>query len=248
LVTTGQNTDGKQTTSEIVDLTVKGGNMCKNWPDFPTDVYGATSGLIGDTVIICGGVYSNWDVDKCYSLTSEKATLVTHMSVGRWDAASIVINDNILWVTGGYNGGRLASTEYVTVTGTMPGPDLPMALDSHAMVAINSTCSMVIGGMYSSGYYSASTFFFDHNEDEWINGPSLMQARIYHATGIVTDEVTDESFVAVTGGHDDLDSSEILQDGEWVQGKINDTMSFANPLTVICPVAPAVMDPIPKWR
>ena len=197
--------------------------MCNNWPDFPIGVYGATGGLIGDTVIICGG-YAGGYVDECYSLTSEKATLVTHMSVGRRYAASIVINDNTLWVTGGYGGGYLASTEYVTVTGTMLGPDLPMALWSHAMVAINSTCSMAIGGFYDG--YSASTFYYDRNEGEWINGPSLMQARDGHAAGIVTDEVTGEDFVAVTGGYGSghLDSTEILQDEEWVQGKISNTI------------------------
>ena len=227
MVTTGFNSDGYQTTSEIVDLTVKGGNKCNNWPDFSIGVVPSvapTGGLIGDTVIICEGY-------ECYSLTSEKATLVTHMSVGRWGAASIVINDNTLWVTGGWNGyagGYLASTEYVTVTGTMIGPVLPMAIQYHAMVAINSTCSMVIGG-YSNGYSFASTFYYDHNEEEWINGPSLMQARYDHAAGIVTDEVTGEHFVAVTGGgytYDDLDSTEILQDGEWVQGKISNTILF----------------------
>ena len=199
--------------------------MCNNWPDFPIGVEAATGGLIGDTVIICGGKDSGSSVDECYSLTSEKATLVTHMSVGRRFAASIVFNDNTLWVTGGYNyDGILATTEYVTVTGTMLGPDLPMALESHAMVAINSTCSMVIGG--TSYGYSASTFYYDRNEGEWITGPSLMQARGWHAAGIVTDEVTGEHFVAVTGGIGSLDSTDILQDGEWVQGKINDTICY----------------------
>ena len=219
LVTTGTNTDGFQTTSKIVDLTVKGGNMCSNWPKFPQGVYAATGGLIGDTVIICGGWDGSW-VDECYSLTSKKAKLVTHMSVGRTYASSIVINDNTLWVTGGWGGD--ASTEHVKTSGTMPGPDLPIALSKHAMVAINSSCSMVIGGDPS---YTGLTFFYDHNEGEWINGPSLMQARGYHAAGIVTDEVTDEHFVAVTGGYDgddNLDSTEILQDGNWVQGIIYD--------------------------
>jgi hypothetical protein len=223
-VTTGRNSDGRQTTSEIADLTVKGGNKCHNWPDFPISVLAATGGLIGDTVIICGGNDGSWDNDECYSLTSEKATLVTHMSVGRYFAASIVLNDNTLWVTGGLNIGYLASTDYVKMTGTMPGPDLPMALWLHAMVAINNTCSMVIGGESSGGGTSASTFFYDHNEGEWTTGPSLMQARRWgHAAGIVTDEVTDENFVAVTGGYGSgyLDSTEILQDGNWVQGNIN---------------------------
>ena len=120
--------------------------MCNNWPDFPIGVYGATGGLIGNTVLICGG-YDGSRVDECYSLTSQKRPLVTHMSVARDFAVSIVLNANTLWVTGGYNVIFLASTEYITMTGTMPGPDLPMALGYHAMVAINNTCSMVIGGL-----------------------------------------------------------------------------------------------------
>ena len=51
----------------------------------------------------------------------------------------------------------------------------------------------------------------------------MIEARNNHATGIVTDVVTDEQLVAVTGGWscDVLISTEILQDGEWVQGKMN---------------------------
>ena len=85
------------------------------------------------------------------------------MSVERGYAASIVLDDNILWVTGGYSGAfYLASTEYVTVTGTMLGPNLPQALVDHAMVAINKTCSMVIGGI--SPDYSASTYRVSHSK------------------------------------------------------------------------------------
>ena len=199
--------------------------MCNNWP---INEKGAAGGLIGSTVIICGG----YDYE-CYSLTSEKTTLVTHMSIRRIGAASIVINDNTLWITGGQGnvGGNyeyLKSTDYVTVTGTLPGPDLPMSNYLHAIVAINSTCSMVIGG-YKNGVQYPLTFFYDHIEGEWTAGPSLMQARGWHAAGIVTDEVTDENFVAVTGGYGfgyDLDSTEIMQDGEWVQGKICNSICY----------------------
>ena len=193
--------------------------------------------------MICGGfnndifdIYLYSLANECYSFTAKKATLITYMSVERVDAASIVLNDNTLWVTGGSG---LAATEYLTATGTMLGPDLPMALYEHAMVAINSTCSIVIGG-FSNYEVSTSTFFYNHNEGEWhyfgnwTNGPSLVQGRRYPAAGIVTDEVTDEHFVVVTGGDVadlsgsafvDLDSTEILQDGEWVQGKIDDMLS-----------------------
>ena len=47
-----------------------------------------------------------------------------------------------------------------------------------------------------------------------------MEPRSHHGAGIVTDEVTDEQLVVVTGGWscDVLTSTEIFQDGEWVQG------------------------------
>ena len=260
LVTTGQDLGGHQSTSEVVDFTAKC-NMgiedctnCKNWPNFPKHVSGTTSGLLGNTVMICGGfnddvfdIYLYSLANECYSFTAQKATLITYMSVERIDAASIVLNDNTLWVTGGeindeysvYIGYPIASTEHVKISGSMPGPDLPMALKRHAMASINSTVSMVIGGWNgnqdgNSWDGTASTFYFNHIEGKWSNGPILMQSRFLHAAGIVTDELTNEKFVAVTGGflfalsqtgnHDSkvyLDSSEILQDGKWVEGKVN---------------------------
>ena len=200
--------------------------MCKNWPDFPIAVGGATGGLIGDTVMTCGGSDGSY-VDVCYSLTSQHVTSITHMSVGRSFAASIVLNENTLWVTGGLgDSGLLESTEKITITGTSLGPNLPLALGSHAIVAINSTCSMVIAG-YDGSSFNRLTFYHDNIEGEWINGPSLLQSKYSHAAGIVTDEVTNENFVAVTGGYIPYidgymtSTTELLQDGEWVQGKKN---------------------------
>ena len=230
LITNGWNYDGNQENSEIVDLTIKGGNKCKNWPDFPISVNGAVGGLIGNTVLICGGHrHGNGNktyVDACHSLTSQKATLVTHMSIGRDNAASIVLSGTILWVTGGSNEENiLASTENVSIDGSMPGPDLLLAVEKHAIVAINSTSSMIIGGsldwcLHSCSVSTSSTFYYDDNKGELSKGPSLMAARNNHAAGIVTDEVTNEIFVVVTGGRslDYLDSTEILQDKKWVQG------------------------------
>ena len=227
LITNGWNFDENPTTSEIVDLTIKGGNKCKNWPDFPIAVQRPIGGLIGNTVLICGGhTEDSHDVEACYSLTSQKATLVTHLSVARFNAASIVLSNTILWVTGGSNGNNvLASTEFVSIDGSIPGPDLIIAVAKHAVVAINSTFSMVIGGIPvvcidACSHSLSSTFYHDHNKGELCKGPSLMAARNNHAAGIVTDEVTNEIFVVVTGGRnlDYLDSTEILQEKKWLQG------------------------------
>ena len=228
LITTGSNRDGTQKTSEIIDLTIKGGNKCKNWPDFPLSISGAIGGLIGTDVLICGGYDSRY-IDECYSLNSKKATFVTYMLNKREDAASLVLNDNTLWITGGHDwigfshAHTYASTEYITMTGTAYGPNLPMPLEQHAILAINSSCSMVIGGGNGDIYDVTSTFYYDHNNDVWTNGPSMNQARDDHAAGIVTDEFTNENYVAVTGGYE-KDSTELLQNNEWIQGKTFDRL------------------------
>ena len=56
LITTGKNSDGHQRTSEMIDLAIKSDSSCKNWAEFPKDVYKATGGVIKETVVICGGL------------------------------------------------------------------------------------------------------------------------------------------------------------------------------------------------
>ena len=205
-------------------------DQCFNWVDYPLELYAATGGLLGNTPLICGGKLHGLTqpVDECYRLNGEKSTFVTKMLVKRSSAASIVINETILWVTGGsggYYNGFLASSEYIRLSGSSPGPDLPMALYHHAMIAINTTHSMVIGG-YSSGHLDL-TFYFNHGNQQWIDGPRLIQARWRHAVGIVNDQVTMTNLVIVTGGSQysngfspyNIDSTEIMVDSQWSLGK-----------------------------
>ena len=191
------NLDGYQTTSEIVDLTVKGGNMCNNWPDFPISVERATGGLIGNTVMVCGGLDGSY-VDECYSLNGKVATLITQMSTERAYAASLIINGASLWITGGLStdtGSILATSESITLEGSIPGPEMPIPINSHALVAINKTCSILIGGRTTGSVTLPTVYYFEHEGKYWSQGPDLMQARKNHAAGIVNDETTYDEFV-----------------------------------------------------
>ena len=225
LITTGLNKDGYLRSSEIVDLTIKGGNQCNNWPDIPWSSHISTASLLGNTPMMCG-LYG------CYSLDRNKPPVLMHLPPNRDSAASIVLNGTTLWITGGYIEilNKLASTEFVTTTGTLEGPDMPIDLIKHVIVAINSTCSMVIGG-WSDEYrihwtqdgWMSFTFYYDHRKDTWINGPGLIKERDRHAAGFVTDGYTNEKYLIVTGGNNAgfLDSTEMLQENVWTQGKIN---------------------------
>ena len=99
----------------MIDLSELGNYDCNDWADYPISVYGATGGLLGTSPIICGGCCPI--TDKCYVINKKKAKLVGKMSTKRNHAASVTINDTLLWVTGGYGsiypgyGGLRSSTQ-----------------------------------------------------------------------------------------------------------------------------------------
>ena len=220
MITTGWNQNGYQRDSKVLDLSIKGGSNCQDWAEFPKDVVAATGGVIQDVVVICGGGDASTEFNECYSLNGQAATLITHMSARRQYAASLVIDKTKLWITGGV---YLASSEYITLEGIEPGPELPTIIDSHALVAIDNALSMLIGGSRMGNVATQTTHYFDHQSHNWTQGPDLMQARWGHAAGIVTDQVTNEELVIVTGGDRYgilLDSTEMLLNNQWHQGKI----------------------------
>ena len=70
------------------------------------------------------------------------------------------------------------------------------------------------------------TYYYDHFNQAWSNGPKLNIGRGFgHGTGTVTDLITKEKLVVVTCGSTDdeyiLQSTEILIDGIWVLGNEN---------------------------
>ena len=87
------------------------------------------------------------------------------------------------------------------------------------------------------GDYQKLTIFLTHLEKlilafkVWSTGPSMNHRRVRPAVGIVTDEVTQEKLIVVTGGfqlnsdslyYDTVASktTEVLFDGVWSMGKI----------------------------
>ena len=220
MVTTGRNDRGYQDKTEVLDLSIAEKFQCQVWPDYPMALEVATIGLLGNKVLVCGG-YDGLFIDECYSINAKGTEFVTKMSHKREYAASVNINEDIIWISGGYGGGNyLSSSEFMTVGGSMAGPELPIPVSSHEMVAIDNDLTMVIGG-YSGSEHLAQTFYYDHSNEQWVYGPILNQARHYHAAGTITDEATMDRFVVISGGYDgsySLKSTEILQDGDWSLG------------------------------
>ena len=165
------------------------------------------------------------------------------LSTRREHAASLVLNETILWVTGGLSYGfsyyenplfTANTSDFIGIeAGLQPGPDLPLPFEYHSIIGINSTLSMIIGGAHE--YHvtvfqrnSPLTFWFYHGESKWVEAPSLNQGRQEHANGIIVDQVTKEKLVIVTGGITGKNlatnkgilsrTTEVLIENQWIEG------------------------------
>ena len=117
------------------------------------------------------------------------------------------------------------SSEFILPNGeSEAGPNLPIGLINHAMVNINETISLLIGGQSGSdGVVSNKTWYFNHISQEFSEGPDLNIGRYGHSANVILDSVSKEKIVVVTGGHDNenriTNSTEILQGENWNLGK-----------------------------
>ena len=123
LITTGKTTGYDYIKkSEILDISDQKKFQCADWVDYPIGVYGATGGLVGQVPVICGG-WSSGYIDDCYKVTGNKAVFLGKMKTKRYAAASVVLKNTVLWVTGGkdgiYDSSLLSSTEFIHLNGTI---------------------------------------------------------------------------------------------------------------------------------
>ena len=226
MISTGFPTNSG-TKTEVIDLE-DSNIICEDLEDFPIEIDGAVGANLASTPIICGGVFNDGSLhssDKCFEYIEGGWHHFATMIEKRAFAAGIVYN-NALHIFGGHDWDTtttLISSEIVQADGsTTLGPQLPTPNYIHAIASINSTVSIISGGnAYLDDNYTDKTWYFDHVSQEFQPGPNLLQPRLLHSSGTVTDQETKEKIVIKVGGFyiDYLDSTEMLLNGEWVTGK-----------------------------
>jgi hypothetical protein len=214
-------------TCEAINL-ASSASTCKNPPNFPAEISEAIGGLgFKGNPILCGGWQNGTDSNKCYSLENNKWVSSASINSVRVRAAAAKLKDGKLLVTGGYDGsGRpVNSAEMLTEEGWESNiPSLPVTIDVHCMVTVNSTTVMVIGGYQNGQGSSEKTFYFIFGEESWTEGPELKYKRGWHSCGkIRRNKESQEMSIIVAGGLDGssyLSSVEILDEGsnEWQTG------------------------------
>ena len=223
MITTG-SPEFSATKTEIIDI-ASGGVTCSDLENFPVEIMKGVGGNLQGTQVVCGGFLGNTYLDKCYKFTTTGGWQeFASMKNKRRYTAGIVYQKK-LHVFGGYDGSQLQSSEIISEDGgVIDGPDLPTAVESHAITAINSTVSILSGGSTYANSYSSQTWFYNHETETFSSGPTLLQGRKRHASATIVDKVTKAKIPVVTGGwsgnNGNLDSTEFLIDGQWQTGKI----------------------------
>ena len=129
-------------------------------------------------------------------------------------------NDD-LFVTGGriFNGDEGLNTSEVLSDGSWKqiSTPLPKTIFRHCMVLLNSTTVLIIGDG------SGNTYFFNTENEKWVEGPKPLSRRKFHSCGkIKKDSQSNHESVIVAGGENDvyMSSVEILDAGasEWRTG------------------------------
>ena len=216
LVSSGWNEFARLDSTEVVDL--KSGKIFSMAP-LGRRTRGATGGLLDGLPVICGGSHDN----QIHSIAKDQSKFLGQLSVerARYRAASVVLSNNTLWVTGGQglSGNPIKTTEFVTKDGqTSQGPDLPLPLFAHAIVPLNSGAFILIGGY---GGDSSATHFYEEKKG-WRPGPNLKNGRYYHTAGVLTDRVSTKQYIVAVGGLFADSSLEYLEypgSNDWMKGK-----------------------------
>jgi uncharacterized protein YaaQ len=245
LVTTGVDQGSKKL--EIIDLEDPT-NVCQPsfLADYPlTRVQGASGGLLtNNNTLICGGV-TDVRLDDCFSINNNGIKPSSRLSQPRSYAASVVWNSTTLWLTGGWldMGITTKSTEFVQLTGTTPGPDLPFEVAFHCLVSLNHTTVLLIGGELPGKTYSKATFFYNKDDKTWTEGPSMNTEKSRHSCELFkSPQYGHTDTVIITGGSnnigENLASTELLnlESNSWQSGKgqLNLYNNLAKPFTTVC--------------
>ncbi len=211
---------------EVIDLESTA-TSCKNLPNFPKAIFAAVGKLrFEQSPIICGGDQNGLASNKCFSLENNEWVFSDSINLVRVKAAAAQLQDGKLLVTGGYDssGSSINSAEMLTEEGWESNiPSLPVTINSHCMVTVNSTTVIAIGGVQNK-YFSGKTFYFTFGEESWTEGSELKNRRGYPSCGkIKRNKESQEMSIIVTGGFDGssrLSSVEILDEGsdEWQTG------------------------------
>ena len=216
---------GMSSKVEIIDIE-NPSNICSQLKDYPLALQKAMGSLNSDgKPLICGGCASKTLYSTCYTYENDTWIMFTPMNFERCTGAFSTGNwfnekrRNLVIGTSGLSG---ATAEMLTDNvWDMLNIQLPYNYTYHCSVMVNSSTSIIIGGR-QNGIASKKTFFFNIDEKNLMEGPSMNFVRYYQSCGKILSN--DSYLIIAVGGMDDksnfLKSVEILDEksNSWMFG------------------------------
>ena len=119
--------------------------VCSQMPEYPLEISTAAGSNWKDGKFsICGGAKYPNEYSQCYLMENGKWKLSGNLQTARRHHGASNIGNSI-WITGGFNGRKLASTEIIHSDGKItPGPDLPEARWYHCQLSYEQS-TFIIG-------------------------------------------------------------------------------------------------------
>jgi len=224
---------GGHQTTKILDMedTSKTCNDAELVPQNPVGYHAATSGTLNGMPVMCGGTCGHAGLcnPTCSIYKNHTWQFLSNLSRVRFLTAAANMDDNHLWITGGRWGTNTNSfngdTEYVYANGSVfAGPDLPYALQSHAMVKLHDGSVMILGGY--PAIYETKSIIFNPLNGSFSTGPELIHGRKEPGIALINSPLFEgRPVVIVVGGStntfpDSAKKTEMLdytQTNAWVE-------------------------------
>ena len=196
---------------------MEGIEICSDLAPYPIDPQRAGGGLLDNNPVLCGG--NNFDTE-CYAYNKASNTWQLHANLvkGRHLFAAAIFKE-ALWVTGGYGGGRLDSTEIIATDGTVTaGPTLPDTRHGHCMVVLNDDEFMILGSKEAD----KNTLIYNVNSGAFTNGPSMIHARRRGTCSVFQSKFHNGRQVLLVAGGMGQITTELLdfsqENAQWEEG------------------------------
>ncbi len=215
----GYNVDNGYVSSvEVIDLE-NPSSTCNMIADYPVEETGMTVGLIDGLIKSCG---SDHDTDDCYDYNPATNSWITSASLinERYYPRSSFI-DRIWLVSGDSSGSDNVSltTEMWTGTGFEPGPSLPIAMNFHCQLTVNSTHVF-----FADTHDTGNAYLLNWYKQTWSELPHMRVPRDHMSCGLINNPENGIEVVIVEDG-----VTEILnfRDEEWKTGPTVESFDHA---------------------
>lgn len=170
---------------------------------------GSVGILDSNQPIVCGGSSPSRGFFKTchiFETDAKEWKLFGNMATGRSHHAIARFPNGSLWITGGYNGYTLDSTEVISNNGDIsPGISLPNKVNNHCILSLEDGRMLISGGFAQN----KKVWFYD-DQNGFTPGPDMLEKREGHACSTFKSALHQQREVALVAGGDYRDDVEVL--------------------------------------